>query len=157
MTLVGNYLLFVCHIFYELGQHLPFFIHLENIYLLHYYRGLCRGLRRICRGFEIDVAPNFNIRIEIPSQPWALFGSNERLSLRIISGSILISESLVTVSMVWLLGRELPFLIGLHCYLKKSFNRFALSKKSVKNPFFIRRGGINGIFEPLANVFKIDQ
>ena len=67
------------------------------------------------------------------------------------------SESLVTVSMVSLLERELPFVIGLLCSLKKSLNRFALSKKSVTNLLFTRRGGINGIFEPLINVFKIDQ
>ena len=50
--------------------------------------------------------------IEIPSQPWALFASNER-SLIIVSVSMLMSESLVTVSVVWLLGRELSFAIGL--------------------------------------------
>ena len=97
------------------------------------------------------------MRIEIPSQPWALFGSNERISLVIVSVSILMSESLVTVSMVWLLGRELSFVISLHCSLKKSLNRSALSKKSVTNSLFARRGGINGIFEPLTIAFKIDQ
>ena len=67
------------------------------------------------------------------------------------------SESLVTVSMVWLLGRELSFVISLHCSPKKSLNRSALSKKSVTNSLFARRGGINGIFEPLTIAFKIDQ
>ena len=67
------------------------------------------------------------------------------------------SENLVTVSMVGLLGRELSFVTGLHCSLKKSLNKFAFSKKSVTNSLFTRRGGINGIFEPLTNVFKIDQ
>ena len=67
------------------------------------------------------------------------------------------SESLFTVSMVGLLGRELSFVIGPHCSLKKSLNRFAFSKKSVTNSLFKRRGGINGIFEPLTNVFKVDQ
>ena len=71
--------------------------------------------------------------------------------------SILMPESLVTVSMVWLLGTELSLVIGLHCSLKKTLNRFALSKKSVTNPLFTRRGGINGTFEPLTNVFTIDQ
>ena len=69
--------------------------------------------------------------------------------------SILTSESLFTVSMVVLLGRELSFVIGPHCSLKKSLNRFALSKKSVTNSLFTRRGGINGTFEPLTNAFKI--
>ena len=114
-------------------------------------------LKRICRALETDVAHNFNMHIEIPSQPWALFGSNERISLIIVSVSILMSESLVTVSMVWLLGRELSFVISLHCSLKKSLNRSALSKKSVTNSLFARRGGINGIFEPLTIAFKIDQ
>ena len=112
-------------------------------------------LKRIWRGFEIDVAHNLNMRIEIPSQPWALFWSNERISLIIVS--MLMLESLVTVSMVWLLGTELSFLIGLHCSLKKSLVRFSLSKKSVTNALFTRRGGINGTFELLTNVFKIDQ
>ena len=48
-------------------------------------------------------------------------------------------------------------MIGLRCSLKKSLNRFALAKKSVTNWLFTRRSGINGIFEPLTNVFKIDQ
>ena len=91
----------------------------------------------MCRGFEIEIAHNFTMRIQIPSQPWALFGSNERISLIIVSASILISESLVTVSMTWLLGRELSFMIGLHFSLKKSINRFVFTF----------------IFEPLANVF----
>ena len=114
-------------------------------------------LKRICRGFEISVAHNFNMRIEIPSQPWALFGSNERINLIIVLVSLLMSASLLIVSMVWLLGKELSFVIGLHCFLKKSLNRFALAKKSVTNFLFTRRGGIKGIFEPLTNVFKIDQ
>ena len=63
-------------------------------------------LKRICRGFEIDAAHNFTMRIEIPSQPWALFGSNERISLIIVPVSILMSESLATVSMVWLLEKR---------------------------------------------------
>ena len=65
----------------------------------------------------------------------------------IVPVSILMSESLVTVSRVCLLGRELSFVIGRHCSLKKSLNRFAFSKKSVTNLLFTRRGGINGIFE----------
>ena len=32
-----------------------------------------------------------------------------------------------------------------------------MAKKSVTNSLFTRRGSINGIFEPLANVFKIDS
>ena len=48
-------------------------------------------------------------------------------------------------------------MIGLHCSLKNSLNRFDFPKKSVTNSLFTRRGGINGTFEPLANVFKIDQ
>ena len=114
-------------------------------------------LKRICRGFEIDVVLNLNMRTEIPSLRRALFGSNGRISLTIVSVSTLMSESLATVSMVWLLGRELSFVISLHCSLKKSLNRSALSKKSVTNSLFARRGGINGIFEPLTIAFKIDQ
>ena len=47
----------------------------------------------------------------------------------------------------------MSFVIGLHCSSKKSLNRFALTKRSVINSLFTRRGGISGIFEPLANVF----
>ena len=62
--------------------------------------------------------------------PWALSGSNERISLIIELVSILMSESLVTVSMVWFLGRKLSF---------------------------TSRGVINEIFEPLINAFKNDH
>ena len=89
--------------------------------------------------------------------PWALSGSNERISLIIELVSILMSESLVTVSMVWFLGRKLSFVIGLHCSLKKSLNRFALTKKSVTYLLFTSRGVINEIFEPLINAFKNDH
>ena len=92
------------------------------------------------------------MRIEIPSESWALFGSNERINLIIVSVSVLMSESLVTVSMVWLLGKELSFVIGLHCSLKKFLKRFALSKTSITES-----ARVNGIFEPLTNVFKVDQ
>ena len=67
------------------------------------------------------------------------------------------SESLVTVSMVRLLRRELSSVIGLNCSLKKSLNRFALTKKSITNSLFTKRGGINGIFQRLTNVFKTGQ
>ena len=71
--------------------------------------------------------------------------------------SILMSESLVTVSMVLLLGRELLFVIGLYCSLEKSLTGLLWQKKSLTNSLFTREVVINGIFEQLANVFKIDQ
>ena len=88
---------------------------------------------------------------------WALSGSNERISLIIELVSIAMSESLVTVSMVWFLGSKLSFVISPHCSLKKSLNRFALTKKSVTYLVFTSRGVINGIFEPLTNAFKNDH
>ena len=114
-------------------------------------------IKKIRGGFEITVAHNFNMRIEIPSQPWALFGSTEGISLIIISVSILMPEILATVSVVWLLGRELSFAICLHCSMKSSLNRFALTKTSVTHLLFTNRGGINGNFDPLINVSKINQ
>ena len=76
----------------------------------------------------------------------SFFGSNERISLIIVLVTILMPESLVTVSMVSLLGRELSFVIRLYCSLKKSLNTFALSKISVTNSLFTRRGVLK---EPL--------
>ena len=46
------------------------------------------------------------------------------------------SKSLVTVSMIKLLGKELSFVIVLHSYLKKSLNRLALSEKIVTTQGF---------------------
>ena len=55
----------------------------------------------MCRCFEIDVAHNFNMGIEIPSQTRALFGSSEQIGIIIIvSMSMLKSESIVTVSKI---------------------------------------------------------
>ena len=68
-------------------------------------------LKRICRDFEIEVAHNFHMRSEIPSQPLTLLGSNERISLIIALVSMLKSANLVTASMILLLGRELSFVI----------------------------------------------
>ena len=73
----------------------------------------------------------------------------------IVSVSMFNSESLFTVSMILLWGRELPFAIGLYYSLKKSLNRLASTKKSITNSLFNRRGGINDIFEALTNVIKI--
>ena len=107
-------------------------------------------LKRIWRDFEIDVAHNFKMGIEILSQSWTN-------NLIIVSVSMLMLESLITVSTVWLLERELWFVIGLYCALKKSLNRFALTTKSVTNSLFTIRGGINGnyyqIFWKLACSF----
>ena len=112
-------------------------------------------LKRICRGFEVEVGHSFNMRIEIPSQPLALVGSYEQISLTIVSVSMLMCESLVTVSVVWLLGRKLSFVIGLHCSLKKPLNRHDFTKKLVTNSLFTRRAGINGIFEPFEMFLKL--
>ena len=80
MTLVGNFLFtFVKYLF---------------ITLL---------LKRTCRGFEVDIAQDFDMLTDISTEPWALFGSNERRSLTIISVLILKSESLVKVSKFWFL------------------------------------------------------
>ena len=70
----------------------------------------------------------------------------------IVSLSMLKSESLVTISKTWLWGRELSFLIGLHCSLKNSLNRFGLTKESGTNSLFTRRSDINGICQLSANV-----
>ena len=75
-----------------------FSIHLGNIHLLQCY-----------------CAKIYMLRIEILSQPWALFGSSEQISLIIVSVSLLKSESKVTVPKLWLLGTELSFVIGLCC------------------------------------------
>ena len=86
--------------------------------------------------------------------PTGLFGSNEQIILIIVSVSMFKSESLATVSMVWLLGRELSFVIDLHRSLKKSLNKFALTEKSVASSLFTRKGKINRIFETVTNFFK---
>ena len=84
-----------------------FSIHLENIHSLHL-------LKRTYRGFETDVGRNFNMCVQIPSQPWALLRSN----VQIVSGSVLKSESQVKVPKFWLLERDLSLLIGLPCSLR---------------------------------------
>ena len=40
-------------------------------------------------------------------------------------------------------------------FFEKSLDMLTLSEKSVANLLFTRRGGINGIFKLLTNVFKI--
>ena len=126
------------------------FIHLENIHLLHYYwKGYVEVLRLTLRTILTCVWDSITA-ISFVSIPWTNELNNS------ISVNINVGKSSYS-SMVWLLERELSFIIGLHCPLKKSLNRFALTRKSVLNSLFTRRGGINGIFEPLTNVFKIDQ
>ena len=62
-------------------------------------------LKRICIGFEIDVAHDFDMRIEISLQPWALFGSNERIIDQQVFGAVLGSLSL-SASLSWYLALE---------------------------------------------------
>ena len=65
-------------------------------------------------------------------------------------------ESLISVSKVRFVGRELLLTIVLHCLLKKSLNKFAFVKKSVANRLPTNIGGIRGILELLTKVFMID-
>ena len=104
VTLVYNLLLFF----------VTFFMNWDHICLLPFtwkYSYITLLLKRICISRDIDLGNNFNMRNEIPSQPWALFRFNEQISLIIVSMSILMSEGLAAVSMVWLLGRELSFVL----------------------------------------------
>ena len=64
---------------------------------------------------------------------------------------MLMSESLVTVSMVGSLGRDLSFVIGLHCSVKKLLNRFAFTKNQLQIRDLLEGGGINEIFESLTD------
>ena len=54
-------------------------------------------------------------------------------------------------------GTELGLSTLVHCWLKKSLNKFAFSLKSVISLLFSNNGGIAGIFVLFANVLKIDQ
>ena len=59
----------------------------DNVCLLHSFGKhsfITLLLKRICRGFEIDVAHNFYMFTEIPSQPWALFEYNEQLEMQLV-------------------------------------------------------------------------
>ena len=105
-----------------------FSIHLENIHSSHL-------LKRIYRGFETDVGRNFNMRIKIPSQPWALLISN----VQIVLVSVLKSESLVKVPKFWLLERELPLLIGLPRSLKSHSPGFLCLKNQLQIRYLLER------------------
>lgn len=72
----------------------------HNIYFFPFIRKTSSQytlLQRKCRSFEIDVVYNFNMRADIPSQPWTLFGSNEKISLTIVSVPMLKIESLAAI------------------------------------------------------------
>ena len=101
--------------------------------------------------FDVTTKNNRNPTLLQRRVPTGLFGSNEQIILIIVSVSMFKSESLATVSMVWLLGRELSFVIDLHRSLKKSLNKFALTEKSVASSLFTRKGKINRIFETVTN------
>ena len=98
-----------------------FSIYLENIHSSHL-------LKRIYSGFETDVGWNFNMRINIPSQPWALLRSN----VQIVSVSVIKSESQVKVPKFWLLETDLSLLIGLPRSLKSHSLHFLCLKNQLQ-------------------------
>ena len=93
-------------------------------------------------GFIMDGLLSFNILIETPSYPWALFASNDWIIFSSFLLSKVISFSLFSVWYVLDFGRVLLFCRGWHCLLKNSLNKLAFSKKLVTNLSLTRRDGI---------------
>ena len=102
-----------------------------------------------CSGFDIEVAHSFNIRINVSSWPWALFGSNDLINFNnIIVGnfksrkSFLSFKTYIFTNWTWII------------YCSKLFT---FSLKSVISLWFSNNGGIAGFFVPFTLAFKIDQ
>ena len=95
----------------------------------HLFSKLCLKSKK--ERFDIEEAHNFNMRMEIPSCPWALFGSKDLIILVFSSLEISKDEILSVVSKTKSLGRLLSFSIVLHCWVKNSLSKFAFSKKLV--------------------------
>ena len=92
------------------------------------------------KGFGIKEAHRFNMRMEIPSCPWALFRSKDLIMLVISSLEILNDEILSVVSKTKSLGRVLSFSIVLHCWVKNSISKFAFPRKLVSSLSLIGLG-----------------
>ena len=72
-------------------------------------------LKRIDKGFAIEEAHNFIIRIDISSCPWALFASNNLIILIISSKQNSKVDSFCSVANVMFGGIELPLSTVVHC------------------------------------------
>ena len=82
-------------------------------------------------GLEISCGHNFNIRTDIPSDSWALFGSRFLIISAICDGKHLKVENLKSVKKSMFSGKELSVFNNVHCSEKKLLNKSAFSPKSV--------------------------
>ena len=115
-------------------------------------------LKRIYKGFPIEEAHNFIIRIDISSCPWALFGSTDLIILTISSVQNSKVDSFCSVANVILGGIERTIVIYRCTSLTKIIvNKLTFTKKSVASWFPTSNGGIKGILVPLTSVFSIFQ
>ena len=114
-------------------------------------------LKRVYKGFAIEEAHNFTIRIDISSCPWALLGSND-LTILIMSST----QNAEVDSFFFSCKRYIRWngTAVIYCgtlLIKQLWNKFAFTKKSVTSWFPTGNGGIKGILVPLTNVFNVFQ
>ena len=111
----------------------------------------------LIRGLTKDAPAILTIRIEILSQPCALFKSKAHMMANTLALSIVIPSSRWSV-FKYSAGRTLPVASREHCNPKNSLKILAFSETSVTMMFLLLRiGGILGVFRPWRNLFRIDQ
>ena len=98
----------------------------------------------------------FIIRMEISSHPCAFVGFRASI-ISLMSSSLKETSSKIPLVSNLKFGRVLPESISVHCFAKKSLNRFAFSWKSVMKMLFRYIGGISDIFASFKNVLMRDQ
>ena len=101
MTLIDDFLSIAYH----------FFMNRYNVGFLPFFRETFiskQFLKKIAKGFAIEEAHNFIIRIDISSCPWTLFGSNDLIILIISSLQNSKVDSFCSVANIIFGAIELP-------------------------------------------------
>ena len=150
-------------------NYIAFFLSLGK----HSFSKLC--LKSRGNGLDIEEAHNFNMKLEIPSNPRVLFGFKDPIIL-VISLLQISNDEILDVVLNTLRGRMLPLSmvlhsrkkihdvreccllsLVLHCWSRKLLNRLAFIKTLVTSWLFTETGGISVIFLILTNDFKKNQ
>ena len=111
----------------------------------------------ICKGLQIALLLNLSIRILILSWPWALFGSNFRITFKIS-----FSENQTVLKHVFVCGKSwgriwLSFFKTEHCLEKRELKISLFTWKLVTNLSSWSMGAMQGIFSPLKNVLELSN
>ena len=113
------------------------------------------GVKIICKGLQIALSLNLSIQILILSWPWAMLGSDFRITFKMsFSEKIMVLEHVFVCAINWG-GIQLLFFKREHFLAKLELKISLFTWKLVTNISSI--GGMQGILLPLKKHLRIDK